>query len=207
LFQSKPEHQYAWALGIDLFGGGGRIGREGYYGSAAGGFRLKSDYMVNPAAKLGGEGYVQITHLDKGQMQASTVNTLDVVDLGIAGYKHICPPGVQRLCLTPLIGAQLALMSPAGAMDSAGSKVFNYAAAGLRAEVNAQLALGSHYEHVLELSLGLNVYSAVFASPNDGVSPTAADIGLDAAGRFVYLGLGYAYRFSTFGQAPFVTLE
>ena len=202
----KPEHNYTWTLGVDLYGGGGQIGQKDFYGSSAGGVRIKGDYLLNPAAKFGAEAYLQITHLNAGAMQSQDVSTLDVVDLGLALYKHFCPPGAPRLCLTPLIGAHLSLMSPAGMTDGEGSQVFNYAAVGGRAEIAAAYAFGHRYEHVVSLMLGVNVYSPVISSPADGL--TASEIGLNAGGAFVYAGLGYTYRFNTpFGRTPFVILE
>ena len=99
--------------------------------------------MLLPAAKLGGQLYLQLTHFNAGASQMSTdVSTLDVFDVGVALYKHLCPPGAPRLCLTPLVGVHLSLMSPAGQMDSEGTQVFNYAAAGGRAELAAAYAFG-----------------------------------------------------------------
>jgi len=200
---SKPEHTYVWTLGIDLYGGGGRIGQSGYFGSSAGGFRIKGDYMINPAVKLGLQGYLQLTHFGEGTDVAMTGNSLDIFDVGLAMYKHVC--GTKALCLTPLLGVQLALMSPANSTDGTGSQVFNYAAVGARAELALSYAFGSHYEHVLSLMAGLNVYSKVFSEPTAG---SAAMFGLDTGGAAGYGGLGYTYRFDTpFGSAPFVQLE
>ena len=215
VFQAaKPEHHYTWTLGIDLFGGGGRIGRPDYYGSAAGGLRLKADYLVNPASRFGTEVYLQITHLSANAMQsAAAVDQLDIVDIGFAGYKHLCPRGWQRLCLTPLAGAQLALMGPGSQQTDPSSTTTQYAALGLRLQASADLALGPKYEHVLSAMFGINAYTAVFASPaadscpDPSVPCDAASVGLDKGGAFAYVGLGYTYRFDTpFGQAPLVTL-
>jgi hypothetical protein len=209
LFQAvRPEHNYTWSLGADLLLGGGQIGQKDYYGSSAVGVRFKGDYIVNPASKIGAQGYIGITHLGQGSAQ-TMVDTLDVFDIGIAGFKHFCPPGMSHVCLTPLIGAQLALLSPANQMDPAGSQVFNYAALGVRAEIDVSYAFGQRFENVISLMLGVNGYSKVFASPSDpSVGPPAATIGLDVGGALAYFGIGYTYRFNTpFGQAPFVTLE
>jgi hypothetical protein len=213
LYQAlPPEHHYTWTLGVDLFGGGGKIGGSdmngnAFYGSAAGGIRFKSDYLIDPRRKLGIEGYLQITHFNAGANQdPAQVASLDVFDIGVAGYKHLCLRGVQRLCLTPLLGVQLSLMSPANDMDSAGSQVFNYTAAGLRGQISADFAFGTHYQNVVSAMFGFNAYTAVFSSPSDGA--TAMDVGLDSGGGYAYVGLGYTYRFDTpFGSAPFVTLE
>jgi hypothetical protein len=134
--------------------------------------------------------------------------SLGVFDLGIAGYKHLCGPHA-RGCITPLVGAQLALLSPANETDvSTGEQVFNYAALGARLELGLSYALGSRYEHVLGGMLGVNAYTAAFSEPSDGISLTAEEWGLDRGGAAVYLGIGYTYRFKTpFGHAPFVTLE
>jgi len=210
LFTSTtPDNKYTWTLGIDLFGGGGKIGQPDYYGSAAGGFRIKGDYLLNAASRVGAQGYLQLTHFGAGQMDSALVDTLDIFDVGIAAYKHLCPASTQRLCLTPLAGVQLALMSPAGQMDDTGSQLFNYAAVGARLEIGAQYAFGRRYEHVLSFLLGLNVYSQVFSGPSeiDG-GLTVAQAGLDKGGAFGYIGLGYTYRFNTpLGSSPFITLE
>jgi len=201
----NPEQSYVWTLGIDLFAGGGRIGQSGAFGQASGGFRLKGDYMVSPAAKFGLQGYFQVTHFGQGNMDAltTTSNTLDVLDIGLAAYKHIC---AKSLCLTPLAGIEYSLMSPANQNDGAGSQVFNYAAAGARVEVALSYAFGNHLEHVISAELGANFYTAVFSQPQDGTS--AANYGLDTGGGAGYLGLGYTYRFNTpFGSAQFMSLE
>src|SRR5262249_39477116 len=120
-------------------------------------------------------------------------------------YKHVC--GVKRLCLTPLFGVQLAMMSPAHEGDGAGSQVFNYAAAGARVEAALSYALGRRMEHVISVALGANLYSQVLSEPTDG-SFTSMEWGLDRGGAIGYLSLGYTYRFNTpFGASPFVTLE
>jgi hypothetical protein len=205
----KPEHTYSWALGGEFFGGGGRIGQKDYYGSSGFGVRFHGDYLIRPESKIGVQTYLQITNFKASATQDPTlVQDLDVFDVGVAGYKHFCPGG-GHFCFTPLVGVQLALLSPAGSMDSTGSKVFNYAAFGGRAELAASYAFGPRYENVISAMVGLNLYTPVFASPSDPTQgPPAKEIGLDQGGAFGYLGLGYTRRFSTpFGQAAFVTLE
>jgi hypothetical protein len=218
LYQAAPpEHHYTWTLGVDLYGGGGQIGQSGFYGKAAGGIRVKADYLLNPARKLGMQAYLQVTHFGADSMQTaagSAVDTLEVFDLGLAGYKHLCLRGVQRLCLTPLAGLQLALMGPGSQQTDSTSTATDYAALGLRVQMSADLALGSKYEHVLSAMVGVNAYTGVFAAPSPDSCPSvfatcsAAVVGLDKGGAFAYIGVGYTYRFDTpFGQAPFVTLE
>lgn len=209
LFASQPpENKYTWSLGVDLFGGSGRIGQADVYGNSTGGIRFKGDYLLNPASRLGAQGYFQLTHFSKGETDGtSSARTLDVFDLGLAGYKHFCGPR-SRACITPLAGLQLALMSPANQMDvSTGEQVFNYAALGARVEVGLSYALGSRFEHVLGVTAGLNAYTKVFSAPTD-FGQTAQDWGLDRGGVAGYFGLGYTYRFNTpFGSSPFITLE
>ncbi len=205
-----PDNKYTWTLGVELFGGGGKIGRKDFYGTAGTGFRIKGDYLLNAATRIGAQGYFQLTHFGKGDMDIGEPLKLDIFDVGIAVYKHLCPRGTQRLCLTPLAGAQLALMSPAGANDGAGSRVFEYAAVGGRLEVGAHYAFGRRYEHVLGVALGVNLYSAVFSGPSDEDfdMPSIEQVGLDKGGAAGYLGIGYTYRFNTpLGSSPFVTLE
>lgn len=206
-----PDNHYTWTLGVDLFAGGGRVGQPDFYGSSTAGFRIKGDYLLNPAARLGAQGYIQVNHLDKGKDQMTVaVSSLDIVDVGVAGYKHLCLGGTPRLCITPLAGIQLALMSPADDNDGAGSQVFNYAALGARLEVAVTYAFGYRYEHALSLMGGANLYSQVLSGPSDDLTSlgTAEQVGLDKGGAVGYLGLGYTYRFNTpLGSSPFVTLE
>lgn len=203
----QPDNRYTWTLGIDLFGGGGRVGQADAYGSATRGLRIKVDYLMNPVSRIGGQAYVQVNHLDRGTDQMSTtgVQSLDIIDTGLAGYKHLCLGSTPRLCITPLIGLHLALMSPAGETDSFGDQVFNYAAVGARAEVAFAYAFGPRFEHVLSAMIGVNAYSAVFSE--SGAVP-ASTIGLDAGGALGYFGIGYTYRFNTpLGSSPFIILE
>jgi hypothetical protein len=136
----------------------------------------------------------------------SDAATLDVIDLGVAAFKHLCGR-YSRGCLTPLAGLQFAMMSPANTTDSStGEQLFNYGGLGARLELGYQYALGRRYEHVLGVMVGANLYTKSFSEPSDG--PTAAEWGLDKGGASAYLALGYTYRFSTpFGSSPFVTLE
>ncbi len=205
---TTPDNKYTWTLGVDVFGGGGAVGQDMVYGTAAAGVRIKGDYLLNAASRIGTQAYFQLTHFGQGDMDLPGAPTLDIFDVGLAAYKHLCPPGTQRLCLTPLAGIQLALMSPAGEGDGTGSQVFNYAAVGARFEIGLQYAFGARYEHVLGLQLGANVYSAVFSGPAEGEGFTAQEVGLDKGGAYGYFGIGYTYRFNTpLGSSPFVTLE
>ncbi|MGE0550455.1 MAG: hypothetical protein AB7O24_09265 [Kofleriaceae bacterium] len=203
---SSPDNKYTWTLGAEVYGGGGRVGRKRQYGNVNTGLRLKGDYLMNAAARVGAQFYLQVTHFQSGKDAAFLANDLDIFDVGLAVYKHICLAGTQRLCITPLAGAHIALMSPAGEEDSAGSQVFNYAAAGARAELAAQYAFGHRFQHVLAIVGGANVYSPVFADPSEGL--TRMEVGLDRGGVAGYVGAGYTYRFNTpLGSSPFVTLE
>jgi hypothetical protein len=210
LFQAtRPENKYTWSVGIDLYGGGGKVGRSDLYGNSGGGVRLKADYLLNPKARFGAEGYFQFTHFGQGADQVGTGtgrNMLDIMDIGAAAYKHFCGPHA-RLCFTPLAGIQLALMSPSNDMDATGSQIFNYASLGVRLDGGIDYALGSRYEHVIGVHAGINLYTRAFSEPMDG-SGTAAERGLNEGGRAAYLSFGYTYRFQTpFGSTPFVTLE
>jgi hypothetical protein len=204
---AAPEHNYTWSLGVDLYGGGANIGQTGYYGTVSGGIRFKGDYLVVPASRVGVQGYLQVTNIAAGARDpAVAVSNLDIFDVGVAAYKHLCPAG-GRFCLTPLGGVHLAMMDP-NQDQGTGSQTFNYAALGFRGEVAASFAFGNRFEYVLQVMAGVNYYTRVLAEPTDGLSPTAMDLGLDKGGTAGYLGAGFTYRFDTpFGSAPFVTLE
>jgi hypothetical protein len=204
-----PDNQYTWTLGVDLFGGAGQVGQADAYGSVVGGFRFKGDYMIDPRLRMGGQFYLQYSTFAQGEDDQRNAQTLDIVDIGLAGYKHICLGAQSRLCFTPLVGLHLALMSPQGEMDETGSQLFNYLGVGGRAEVALTYAFGRRFEHVLSVGGGANVYSQVLQGPSgDGSSLTIAQAGLDAGGAVGVVSLGYTYRFNTpLGSSPFVTLE
>ena len=207
LASGTPDNKYTWTLGIELFGGGGKVGQKDFYGTAASGLRIKGDYLLNSVSRLGVQGYFQYTHFGKGDEDVSDA-TLDIIDFGAAVYKHICVG--ERLCLTPLAGLHLAMMSPNGANDGVGSRVFEYAALGGRVEAGLHYAFGTRMEHVLGVALGANLYSSVFSGPSDDdiENPTAEMVGLDKGGAAGYLSIGYTYRFNTpLGSSPFVTLQ
>ena len=207
LASGTPDNKYTWTLGLELFGGGGKVGQKDFYGTAASGLRIKGDYLLNSVSRLGVQGYFQYTRFGKGDEDVSDA-TLDIIDFGAAVYKHICVG--ERLCLTPLAGLQIAMMSPNGANDGVGSRVFEYAALGGRVEAGLHYAFGSRMEHVLGFALGANLYSAVFSGPSDTdeENPTAEMVGLDKGGGAGYLSIGYTYRFNTpLGSSPFVTLQ
>ena len=205
---TTPDNKYTWTLGLELFGGGGRVGQKDFYGTAASGFRIKGDYLVDSTSRVGAQGYFQLTHFGKGEMDVSDI-TLDIIDIGLAAYKHVCVG--ERLCLTPLAGVQLAMMSPNGAEDGVGSRVFEYAALGGRVEAGLHYAFGSRMEHVLGVALGANIYTSVFSGPGDDEfddNPSIMEVGLDKGGGAGYLSIGYTYRFNTpLGSSPFVTLQ
>jgi hypothetical protein len=210
LASGTPDNKYTWTLGVEIFGGGGRIGQKDVYGTAASGLRIKGDYLLNTVARFGAQGYFTYTHLGKGEEDTGLGLKLDIIDFGAALYKHLCPPSTERLCLTPLGGLHIAMMSPNGANDGVGSRVFEYAAVGARVELAAHYAFGSRMEHVLGVALGANLYSSVFSGPSedDVDNPTAEMVGLDKGGAAGYLSIGYTYRFNTpLGSSPFVTLQ
>ncbi|HEX3476485.1 MAG TPA: hypothetical protein VHT91_15780 [Kofleriaceae bacterium] len=209
--EGRPDHRYTWTFGVDLFGGGGRIGQPDFYGSTAAGIRFKGDVMLDPVNRIGIQGYLQVQKFSQGRNQAFGAESLDVGDLGVALYKHFCLGGTPRACLTPLAGIQLALMGPVDDMDSDGNQLFNYAAGGGRFELAFTYAFGRRYEHALSVLGGLNVYTPVFSGPSEGDPSgqlSARQRGLDAWGAAGYLGIGYTYRFNTpVGRTPFIILE
>jgi len=206
---TSSDNNYTWTLGLDIYGGGGKIGQDNFYGNTSYGFRIKGDYILRKAQRIGAQVYLQYTTFGEGEDQVGmgTLN-LSVIDFGIAAYKHFCLPSFERLCVTPLAGVQVALMSPANQTDGYGDTVFNYSALGARLELGAHFAFGGRMEHVLGVSVGINAYSQVFSEPTDGSGFTAMEWGLDKGGAAGYLAVGYTYRFSTpLGSSPFVTLE
>lgn len=208
---ASPANRYTWTLGVDLFGGGGRVGQTDFYGTAVGGLRVKGDFLLDPIRRIGGQGYLQASHFGSGARDLPDVETLDIFDVGVAAYKHACLGRTPRLCITPLAGVHLSLMSPAGEMDVTGSQVFNYAGVGGRLELALAYAFGQRFEHVVSAMVGANLYSPVLAGPSAGNpagSPSAAEAGLDRGGATGYFGLGYTYRFDTpIGSTPFIILE
>ena len=88
---TTPDNKYTWTLGVELFAGGGAVGQRDFYGTSSQGVRIKGDYLLNPRARFGAQAYLQITHFGEGDDgQSGDVDTLDIFDLGIAAYKHLC---------------------------------------------------------------------------------------------------------------------
>lgn len=196
-----PDHRYTWSLGVDLIGGPAQIGRSDYYGNIAGGIRIKSDFLLSASHRFGLQSFLQAYSLTKGDDQMDTdAEALTVADFGLALFKHVCLGNTPRLCITPLIGAQVAVFGPESDFGST-----DYSALGARGELALAYAFGSRYEHVLSVSGGANVYSSVMSGPTDEDIEFA---GLDKGGFMGYLGFGYTYRFNTpLGRSPFITLE
>jgi hypothetical protein len=186
-----PEHQYTWTLGGELLGGNANFGRGGYT-SGVYGFRFLGDYLIAPGKQLGAQATIGVLHTDEGDVDAG----IDVVDVGIAGYKHFCR---GRACVTPLLGVSLGLMQP-DEIESSDALL----AVGIRAEARIGFALGKRFEHLISLTLGFQGYTRAFDSSNID----AIDYGLDKGSTIGLVAVGYTYRFNTpFGSSPFVTLE
>jgi hypothetical protein len=203
---TSSDNKYVWALGVDLFAGGGTIGAMDFYGNTNQGVRIKGDYLLRPEQRIGAQGYFSYTHYQEGDDQVGAYD-LDIMDLGVAVFKDFCV--AERLCLRPLAGVSLAFMSPANETDLAtGDQLFNYTALGFRLELGAFYAFGTRMEHVLAVAVGGHGYSAVFSeSPSDPIY-TSENVGLDKGGGAGYFALGYTYRFNTpLGSSPFVTLQ
>lgn len=195
LDQGTPAHQYTWTLGAELLGGNANFGGNDVYTKAMYGFRVLGDYLIAPSKKIGVQAVIGVMHTD--QNDSELTGGIDVVDIGIGGYKHLC--GTGRFCFTPLLGASLGLMKP----DVSGIGSDALLAIGIRAEGRLGYALGTRYEHLISLSVGFQGYTRAF----DGSNFTAEDVGLDGFSPVIVVALGYTYRFNTpFGSSPFVTL-
>jgi hypothetical protein len=183
-----PRHEYVWTLGGDLLFGGARIDTRNTYGDSFSGIRLRLDYMLLSAMRVGGQAYLDLMQVSSGDAGTN----LSISNFGGAIYKHFCK---GRLCVTPLVGLHL------GALDDTelGENTFESFAAGGRAEAGLSIALGSRFEHVIGVHLGALGYS----KPSDSDRLT-----FEKGGGLSYLALGYTYRFNTpFGSAPILGLE
>jgi hypothetical protein len=191
-----PAHAYTWTLGAELMGASSSIGRFGTdaYTAPMFGFRVVGDYLIAPGPRIGAQVNIGVLHSNE------TDDTLgiDIIDIGIAGYKHFCGGG--RFCVTPLIGASLGLLQP----SELGSSSDALLSIGIRAEGRIGYALGPRYEHLLSATVGFQGYTAGF----DSGDIQAVDYGLDGFSKIVVIALGYTYRFNTpFGSSPMFTLE
>lgn len=208
---NRPEHRYTWALGFDVLFGGGRIGQPDAYGSAAFGGRLKTDYMVAPLQRIGVQAYIQAYQMTQGRNQMGFPQSLEVGDLGLALYKHICLGSTPAACFTPLAGFQLAFMGPGDDRDASNTQLFNYAGLGGRFELAFTYAFGRRYEHAFSIMASANVYTPILSGPSadDGSGLfTAEERGLDTWGATGFFVIGYTYRFNTpVGATPLIILE
>ena len=179
-----------------------------YYGNAAGGFRIKGDYLLNAATRIGAQGYFQFTHFGKGDTDgASRLQTPRHHRPRRRRLQAFLRPQA-RLCITPLAGVQLAMMSPATTNDAAGSRGVQLRLArrprGARPAVRARLALSSTCS---ASRWRQRLLRGVFSEPSDGQSRRRS-CGPRQGRRRRLPRCGYTYRFNTpFGCSPFVTLE
>jgi len=190
----EPDHHYTWTLGFEVIGGNAAFGRSDTYTAGVYGFRFLGDYLIAPSKQIGAQATVGVLHTDPNDNSGRA--GIDVVDIGIAGYKHLCK---GRACITPVLGVSLGLMQPDNITTSDA-----LLSIGFRGEARIGYALGKRYEHLLSLSIGFQGYTRAFDSSNI----SAVDEGLDKGSAIGILALGYTYRFNTpFGSSPFVTLE
>jgi hypothetical protein len=199
LFEAAaPAHSYTWTLGAELLGGTSNFGGDDQYSAPMYGFRVVGDYLIMPAKGFGAQATIGVMHTDESDSEGT--GGIDVVDVGIGGYKHFCG---GRICFTPLIGASLGLLQPNAPGFDAGSDAL--IALGVRAEGRVGFALGQRFEHLISISLGFQGYTR--GTGNVG-GFTAEEVGLDGFSTVGVVALGYTYRFNTpFGSSPFVTLE
>ncbi len=185
-----PRHEYVWTLGGELIGGSASFDTKGRYGESFAGLRIKVDYMLSPAMKLGLQGYVDFLNVSADDNSLGP--DLAILNFGGALYKHFCG---GALCFTPLVGLHGAAVDG----TSLGENEFKTAAAGARVEAGISYALGSGYEHVIGLQFGALAYT----KPRD-----TDTLMFDKGGTLGYVGLGYTRRFNTpFGTAPILGLE
>jgi hypothetical protein len=186
-------HEYTWTLGGGLVAASTSFGGADYFAKQAVGFRLVGDYLLSPRHGLGLQA--SIGYLHNEDTQRFMDDTLDLIEIGVAGYKHLC---TGRLCITPLLGVQVGVFQPSRTSGTDG-----LLALGVRGAAQVGYALGNRKQHLLWAEAG----GEAFAAPSgDSVRPE--DIGLDEPARLGYFSIGYTLRFNTpFGSSPFVTLE
>jgi hypothetical protein len=194
-----PDHKYTWTLGADIYGGSAKWGDEGMYGTNAYGFRVIGDFLAMPSRKVGFQAWLGVVHSDSAN---SLEEKIDVIDVGIGAYKHLCR---GRLCFTPLLGVELGLMQPEELEGSSAALI----AFGARIEGRVGYAFGPRFEHLLTLAVGPQIYTAGLgeATDQDGFPVTGEDVGLGAPSVAFLVGLGYTYRFNTPFGSSLYTLE
>ena len=137
LFEAAaPAHQYTWTLGAELLGGTSNFGGNDAYSAPMYGFRVLGDYQIVPSKRVGVQATIGVMHTDESDTDAKA--GIDVVDVGIGGYKHFCGSG--RICFTPLVGASLGLLQPNVSFIDVGNDAL--LALGIRAEGRVGFALG-----------------------------------------------------------------
>ena len=186
-----PEHKYTWTLGFELLAGSGKWGVQEEYSNPSFGFRFLGDYLLSPTRKFGLQASIGLLHANETSRRG-----IDVIDIGLAGYKHFC---FGRTCITPLVGPSIGLLQPA---DLSGSDAMP--AIGIRAEARVGFALGRRFEHLLSVTAGFQGYTRAF----DSGDLDAEFEGLDEPSAVALLAFGYTYRFNTpLGSSPMWTLE
>jgi len=211
LVARAPAALYTWSLDADMFTaygsiGGSRIGpSKASYANVAAGVRVAASYLIAPAQGIGGQLYVQLTH-DGLEPQMSLDSAppillnvpIDVLDVGVAAFKHWCWQD-GRTCITPLVGASLAMMNPElgfGFGSTLRPTPFGYVGLGGRAEARASWAVGAGTSNQLSVGIGADIYSGAFIASGSGAT-SAQMVGLDHGGALFYGTFGYVHRFGT----------
>lgn len=190
---------YAWSLGATVgplanFGIGKNDSQDAPYDSGGIHVNLFGNFMYLETQKIGLQGYVGYSSLPVSS--SVDFDPLDIVDLGVAAYKHISV--TSAVDITPLLGVHVSLLQPEVNLDEA------LLALGVRAQLALDWSFGASKEHVVSLAPTINFYSPAA----DGNELRASTYGLDASGASVEIGLGYQYRFTTpFGTGPIFALE
>jgi hypothetical protein len=182
---AKMEHKYQWSLGaqaVALTGNLVRSTNDVKSSLSGGGLRLLGDYVI--AQGLGAQLRIDLLGVS-AERRFVDAKTRSLVNVGIAGYKHI---PLNRLLLTPYLGAHVYDLENAG-LETIGDK--NLAGFGAFAGASLGYAIGGRGEHLVHANADFTFDFTGYVG-TDTANPSS-----DVSLRYLAFGIGYTYRFDT----------
>lgn len=193
-----PLFDYRWSVGVEAGFMTSSIGKtEDQFADGGGTFKLQTSYYVWPEAKLGVQGYLDISVSRAVDVAVvGKAEQLSIVDLGGALYYH--HKLSSNLYVTPLAGLHISGLQPYQGQDDP----MTFGTFGIKGEAAFSLVLGDG-RHILSVTPMLNYYFPA----SDTEEGSAHEFGFDKGGIMMALTFGYTHRFKQGLSGPLIILE
>ena len=174
---TPPDNKYTWTLGVDLFGGGGKIGQDGRVRHVGQRLPRQGRLPAQPRDADRRAGLLPAHALRPGQAWTRSARRRSTSSTSASRPTSTCA-GLEPAVLHAARRRPARADEPRRTTPTArAARCSTTRARGARLELGLQYALGSRYEHVLSVDGGANLYSAVFSDPSDGTSMHGRGVG------------------------------